>query len=811
MRCNNCYVPSNMLFSNVYIREVIKEEIISVSDTLKGDSAYEVAVKLGYKGNEEEWLSEQGATIEQINVNTGEAGTEASVVLNGTPKNRIIDLTIPKGDRGIQGEKGDKGDRGISGRDGSYVQKAYKTYASMVADIDSIPINTNVVVNNDPDKSKNAYYTYDGSEFTKSDFDPQGILTTVDVRLNQAVESASDYFQSQVADTIATSIDSSTVAYTEAINTTKELVVADAKATTKSVLDTAVTDLFGNGGLPATPFETKALMTASLLEDGKYAMVTNDADNNGLYVKSGGVWVKSDYDPLAQSQEYTDAEVTLSKSYTDALADNIRQKIGTDTTEVAVSIVDTMGSALVTINSDASVDIVGLDSDIAKSINDNKATIDFTKNELSITFERDDSTNALNVIDSVGNVLAKIDDEARLHLVGLDTDVVSAINNKSEAGLDLEPKDTSNLANYSYKDTFEPAVQSLLNFSHYQDVGLVAPAPLGIFKQNFTINDTWLDDAVLSVMPEYIPIDTPYGNNRGVVHPHLLEFPNGFAGYKYIIAITGYTNGNTREENPFVIASNDLVSFDLITGLLDEPDGYTWENGIQYNSDTVGFYDPKTLEYCICWRRFRADTSGSSPKGKDETLYIIRTKDLVNWSEKEIIFYNDYTDLTYEALSPAIIYDAKDDLWRMYMPDGRRVKDSIRLFTSKTLKLGSWTNEGYITGMPVGAQPWHLDAKYIGDKIVLCSQERGSASVGLGSRIGISTDGINFTWATQYWDDVPERYECYKSTFIPEFNDQNQMRLVYMWTSNSKYHSTNMSYKLFVAKTPFFNAGVTIK
>lgn len=198
--------------------------------------------------------------------------------------------------------KGDKGDKGTDGRDGSYVQKAYKTYASMVADKDNIPTNTSVLVNNDPDKDKNAYYTYDGSEFTKSDFDPQGILTTVDVRLNQAVESASDYFQSQVADTIATSIDNSTVAYTEAINTTKGLVVADAKAATKNALDTAVTDLFENGGLPATPFSTYAAMATSAIVDGDYAVVTNDSnlDKNGNYLKQDGEWLYIKYNPKQQ-------------------------------------------------------------------------------------------------------------------------------------------------------------------------------------------------------------------------------------------------------------------------------------------------------------------------------------------------------------------------------------------------------------------------------------------------------------------------------------------------------------------------------
>ena len=64
--------------------------------------------------------------------------------------------------------------------------------------------------------------------------------------------------------------------------------------------------IFKAGGLPAEPFATKALMTASALADGKYAMVTEDADNNGLYVKTAGVWVKSAYDPVSISKSYAD-------------------------------------------------------------------------------------------------------------------------------------------------------------------------------------------------------------------------------------------------------------------------------------------------------------------------------------------------------------------------------------------------------------------------------------------------------------------------------------------------------------------------
>ena len=53
----------------------------------------------------------------------------------------------------------------------------------------------------------------------------------------------------------------------------------------------AIKEMFENGGLPATPFETKALMTASSLADGTYAVVTNDVTtSNGVYLKKSGVW-----------------------------------------------------------------------------------------------------------------------------------------------------------------------------------------------------------------------------------------------------------------------------------------------------------------------------------------------------------------------------------------------------------------------------------------------------------------------------------------------------------------------------------------
>lgn len=92
----------------------------------------------------------------------------------------------------------------------------------------------------------------------------------------------------------------------EAANGDENTIVTTRTGNTYPSAERAINIMFQNGGLPATPFKTKALMTASALVDGDYAQVTDDTVNNGLYVKTAGAWVKSGYDPLGQAKAYTD-------------------------------------------------------------------------------------------------------------------------------------------------------------------------------------------------------------------------------------------------------------------------------------------------------------------------------------------------------------------------------------------------------------------------------------------------------------------------------------------------------------------------
>lgn len=448
--------------------------------------------------------------------------------------------------------------------------------------------------------------------------------------------------------------------------------------------------------------------------------------------------------------------------------------------EILFEFADAEGKVVFQINRDGSALFTGLQESIQKEI----LNI-FEKIQNNI------SGNICELIDREGNIVFVIDSDARVYIPGIESDLATVINTKAENG--LSPKNTSNLSNYSYRDTFIPKAQNLLSFfRNNHDVGLLAPAPLQSFEQNFSIGTDWINQANIAEWGDYIPVKTPYGNNRGVVHPQILEFPNKFMGCRYILAITGYTNGDVKEENPFLLGSNDLQSFDLLTPVLDEPESYTWEKGVVYNSDPFMFYDIKTGELCLIFREYWADTSNVWPRQTHEFLYIRRTKDGKSWSDREVL--NDKFPLA----APAIIYDVRTETYHLYGVD-----NGIKHYTSKTAQ-NDWKFVGVIPA-PADKVPWHVDIKFIGDKQVIVVHDRiwSPASKNRGFFLGIASDFHNFKWASDFWN-IDTR-GIYKATFLPQFNEENQLRLMCLWTSDSSNPDINLRYKLFVQPTPFLN------
>lgn len=101
------------------------------------------------------------ATITSVTAKSGAAGTEASVLIGGTPSARTFEFTIPKGENASNIYQ---------------IRRSYQTYELMVADKANIPANTSIDITNDEDYSENGTYTYDGTSFTKSIHDTQEVL-----------------------------------------------------------------------------------------------------------------------------------------------------------------------------------------------------------------------------------------------------------------------------------------------------------------------------------------------------------------------------------------------------------------------------------------------------------------------------------------------------------------------------------------------------------------------------------------------------------------------------------------------------------
>lgn len=455
--------------------------------------------------------------------------------------------------------------------------------------------------------------------------------------------------------------------------------------------------------------------------------------------------------------------------------------------------------------------LVGLDGSVQEEIERNAQSV----SEISGAVEdigtvtkaiRTEFDNDLDIAhDPNGNIYRRTDEKGQMYLVGLDGSVQEEIQDLKQKNSEVSAKSTDLLRKFKKADLFEPAVLEMLSFASTQEIGKNVPTPFGVYKQRFTIGVEWMNQYRINVDPPHIPVVTPYGNDRGVVHPHILEFPNGFNGWRYIVGATGYTGSNTREENPFLYGSNDLESFTLLTGLLDEPDTYSWEWGIKYNSDIVLAHDPISNELIVIWRRYEPITvSGAPSELKTKSyFYAVRTRDLVNFSERELIWESTPGSTTEkDIVSPAFVYDAQENIWHMFgCTSTRSATQGVVHFTSSELKPG-WVFQNYIA-MPSGSNPWHLDARWVGRKIVIMIQERDGDYANTGLRLGVQTtpgDFTDFSWDAGFVNISGEN--VYKGTFCPEFNSEGKMRLNFIWTFGPGSPNT---YKFLVHKSEFLN------
>ena len=581
--------------------------------------------------------------------------------------------------------------------------------------------------------------------------------------------------------------------YTKSETDSKISTLSSATTYTKVEVDTKVSAVSG-GYIGA--FATVAELNAKTgMTTGQVAKVMNDtAANNGDYRYTGSGWVKG-YDALTDAKNYTD---TVNTATNNAVSNLVKK----DAQITALfDLVDSDDNVVAKITSDGLLYIVGLDESVQLAIANNSENLTSINDRLHAY----SSDSLFALLDSDNNVVAKIGLDGKFYIVGLDEDIVTTLNNfetKSTTGGGVI-KDTSLAATRTLKDTFTQPVQTVLNSLMYAQTGAKAPPPLHYFKQNYTIDSAWINNINKfgHSNSTRLTIATPYRTDDGVVHPHILEFYNGFRGYRYIICITPYYFTNEAYENPCIYGSNDLINLTLLDGFTQPLDNRPKpQYGTGHNSDNTLAYDPKTGELICIWRQSLRNSDGAGTR--TDALWMRKTKDGYTWTDKQRIFLSTKNTQAGAAGSPAIVYDVSSEYWYMYVTTLSNTNDAMRLFRTKKLDEDSWE---YVATLTLPFKPWHQDIKIVGNKvcmIVYCYPPDNTIY------FGIADNFSNFTWT----QNLLLENNAYKASFVPEFNASNEISLKILYTTDESPSAGAEKWRMYMHQTNFINAnpGVTL-
>ncbi|MCK4098432.1 glycoside hydrolase family 43 protein [Acinetobacter radioresistens] len=372
--------------------------------------------------------------------------------------------------------------------------------------------------------------------------------------------------------------------------------------------------------------------------------------------------------------------------------------------------------------------------------------------------------------DPNGSIVARIGKNGSLYIPGINGSVQESISL-------VAPKFTNVIRDK--KHFFIDEVQPYLNNLVASGMG-IAPIPLNLMPSKYTVPNSIINSFKLNPPTGRLKIDTPYYKDDWVVHPFLIECIGTMRGYRYILAINPYTF--EAHENPVIYGSNDLINFEMLTGFtqpLDTPP----EGG--FLSDSGFTYDPQRGELVCYWRVTRRPADGLTYT----SYWCKRTKDLYTWTDKEQFFpelENGVDGLT----SPAIIFDPRTNLWHLW-----NIKQAgvIVHRTAPTL-FGPWSTPTTVaSGTTV---PWHIEVRWVGDKIVMLVNKRDPGS---NYYLAISADGENWTFSNVPLFDV-QMEALYKATFLPEFDVNNKLYLNIFYTTNHS-DTPDLKRKLFNVKT----------
>lgn len=531
-------------------------------------------------------------------------------------------------------------------------------------------------------------------------------------------------------------------------------------------------------------FATEAALKASLLDVAEMRARADDTRKIWRWNRTSaegvtpvtGTWTDTGLSDLDQSKNYADEVSKLNAT------EKVKEvAVITNSQAFLHGYKDGEGNIYAYYDNNGNLVLAGLDQSVQEEITKVKTKA----NMISIEPK---ATDLHHFTDEDKNLVAKIDENGKLYLTGLSQSVQDYLNGQQSL-------DYSNPKTFKTKaDLYSVDVSSAL-----QSNTVKAPIGCGLLQQQYHVGKKWINNLSMPVSSNRIVIGayndlgtaTAWVADSGVVHPNVIKFDEPVCGFKYWMGINPYTDTNENYELPYIYGSNSdaLDSWTLIPDFaqpfdVDPPN----TGGVMsaHLSDSAFTYDPINGELWFFWRQTLYFDAGRTRENAKQTYFAKKTKDGTNWSER-LVLYTQYTMNNDVRLSPAIVFNANDGLFYLYYIT---FAGALGCETSESLTNPNWKKVADIQLPFVG---WHLEMKWLGDSLVALVHSDTVDQLYL----GISRDMKTFEWGTGLFNAATN---LYKSSFIPVFNDNNEILLKIVYTTDQ---SSNPKWQLHTTQTNF--------
>lgn len=334
-----------------------------------------------------------------------------------------------------------------------------------------------------------------------------------------------------------------------------------------------------------------------------------------------------------------------------------------------------------------------------------------------------------------------------------------------------------------------PASSTKHIFLYYGDP-TASPADNGYSV--FNLYDGFESSALTSAA--YYQTTPTYDGSGQATSPDIVEFPLGWHGYKFWMAMTPYPGGKDAYENPSILVSNNgsnwVVPAGLRNPLVPRPP-------CDHNNDTDMIYNSGTHELWMYFsdtrRAARCAGYANQPWYNHNRVKLIKSVDGIHWTAPQtVIDWNLANSPLY--ISPAVVHVGS--AYYMWVSNAS---------TYKVSRLSSATGSIWSAPQSVSLSnlAWHLNVMYVpstSQYLLLTDHPSGKGAL----RFATSTNGLSWKaysnpvlLPTSGWDANP-----YRAAFTYD-TDTRQFRMWYSaYSSTTVWHIgyTQTNYSNFIGQ-----------